>query len=197
MVSRLVRDRSLTTRSTARNENARSVSLLRSNADRIAWERTSSRNRITVAASVRLCVGGKFCQSRSFATLMASIITRSEVMEKTHTTLPFRSRIIAQSSTESTSIFIHSPIWHRYPTRPVRIIVGFAAGGGSDITARLMGQWLSERLGQQFVIDNRPAASGNIATEAVVRAPPDGYTLLLFSSSAATNAALYDKLNFI
>jgi len=60
-----------------------------------------------------------------------------------------------------------------------------------------MGQWLSERLGQQFVIDNRPAASGNIATEAVVRAPPDGYTLLLFSSSAATNAALYDKLNFI
>src|SRR5215510_11034699 len=73
-----------------------------------------------------------------------------------------------------------------YPTRPVRIIVGFAAGGGSDITARLMGQWLSERLGQQFVIDNRPAAGGNIATEAVVRAPPDGYTLLLFSSSAAT-----------
>src|SRR6516162_4486132 len=82
MVSRLVRDRSLTTRSTARNENARSVSLLRSNADRIAWERTSSRNRITVAASVRLCVGGKFCQSRSFATLMASIITRSELIGK-------------------------------------------------------------------------------------------------------------------
>jgi tripartite-type tricarboxylate transporter receptor subunit TctC len=83
-----------------------------------------------------------------------------------------------------------------YPTRPVRIIVGFAAGGGGDITARLMGQWLAERLGQQFVIENRPGASGNIATEAVVRAPPDGYTLLLFSASAATNAALYDKLNF-
>jgi tripartite-type tricarboxylate transporter receptor subunit TctC len=83
-----------------------------------------------------------------------------------------------------------------YPTRPVRIIVGFAAGGGSDITARLMGQWLAERLGQQFVIENRPGASGNIATEAVARAPPDGYTLLLFSASAATNAALYDKLNF-
>jgi len=83
-----------------------------------------------------------------------------------------------------------------YPTRPVRVIVGFAAGGGSDITARLMGQWLSERLGQQFVIENRPGASGNIATEAAVRAPPDGYTLLLISASAATNAALYDNLNF-
>jgi tripartite-type tricarboxylate transporter receptor subunit TctC len=83
-----------------------------------------------------------------------------------------------------------------FPTRPVRIIVGFAAGGGSDITARLMGQWLSERLGQQFVIENRPGASGNIATEAAVRAPPDGYTLLLISASAATNAALYDNLNF-
>src|SRR5262249_34477521 len=93
--------------------NVRSVSLLRSKADRIAWERTSSRNRITVAASVRLCVGGKFCRSKSCATLMASIIIRSELMEKTHTTLPFRSQIIAQSSTESTSIFMHLPIWHR------------------------------------------------------------------------------------
>jgi tripartite-type tricarboxylate transporter receptor subunit TctC len=83
-----------------------------------------------------------------------------------------------------------------YPTRPVRIIVGFAAGGGSDITARLMGQWLSERLGQQFIIENRPGASGNIATEAAVRAPPDGYTLVLISASAATNAALYNNLNF-
>ena len=80
-----------------------------------------------------------------------------------------------------------------YPTRPVRIIVGFAAGGGNDIAARLIGQWLSERLGQQFVIENRAGAGGNIATEAVVRAPPDGYTLLVFSSSAATNATLYDS----
>ena len=68
-----------------------------------------------------------------------------------------------------------------YPTRPVRIIVGFPAGGAPDIIARLMGQWLSERLGQQFVIENRPGAGSNIATEAVVRAPPDGYTLLLVS----------------
>jgi len=84
-----------------------------------------------------------------------------------------------------------------YPTRPVRIIVGFPPGGGSDITARLMGQWLSERLGQPFIIENRVGASGNIATEAVVRAPADGYTLLLFAQSlAAFNATLYDNLNF-
>jgi tripartite-type tricarboxylate transporter receptor subunit TctC len=83
-----------------------------------------------------------------------------------------------------------------YPTRPVRIIVGFPAGGGSDITARLMGQWLSERLGQPFIIENRPGAATNIAVEAVVRAPADGYTLLMVGSYNATNAALYDKLNF-
>ena len=83
-----------------------------------------------------------------------------------------------------------------YPTRPVRIIVGFAPGGATDIVARLMGQWLSERLGQQFVIENRPGAGGNIGTEAVVRAPPDGYTLLLVGAPNAINATLYDKLNF-
>jgi tripartite-type tricarboxylate transporter receptor subunit TctC len=83
-----------------------------------------------------------------------------------------------------------------YPARPVRIIVGFAAGGSSDILARLMGQWLTERLGQPFVIENRPGAATNIATEAVVRAPPDGYTLLYFGSSAAVNATYYDNLNF-
>jgi tripartite-type tricarboxylate transporter receptor subunit TctC len=83
-----------------------------------------------------------------------------------------------------------------YPTRPVRIIVGFAAGGVSDILTRLMGQWLSDRLGQQFVIENRPGAGGNIATEAVVRAPADGYTLLLVGPPAAINATLYDKLSF-
>ena len=84
-----------------------------------------------------------------------------------------------------------------YPSRPVRIIVGFPPGGGSDITARLMGQWLSERFGQPFIIENRVGAAGNIATEAVVRAPADGYTLLLFpQSSSAINATLYEKLNF-
>jgi tripartite-type tricarboxylate transporter receptor subunit TctC len=83
-----------------------------------------------------------------------------------------------------------------YPTRPVRIIVGFAPGGGADITARLIGQWLSERLGQQFVIENRPGAASNIATEAVVRAPADGYTLLLVTTASAINATLYDNSNF-
>jgi tripartite-type tricarboxylate transporter receptor subunit TctC len=83
-----------------------------------------------------------------------------------------------------------------YPTRPVHIIVGFAPGGGADITARLMGQWLSERLGQQFIIENRQGAGSNIGTEAVAKAGADGYTLLLVTTANAINATLYDKLNF-
>src|SRR6266851_2758747 len=83
-----------------------------------------------------------------------------------------------------------------YPTRPVRIIAGFAAGGGVDATARLIGQWLTDRLGQSFVIENRPGAGGNIGTEAVVNAAPDGYTLLLATVPNAVNASLYEKLNF-
>jgi tripartite-type tricarboxylate transporter receptor subunit TctC len=83
-----------------------------------------------------------------------------------------------------------------YPTRPVRIIVPVTAGAVNDILARLMGQWLSERLGQQFVIDNRPGGGSKIGTEAVVRAPADGYTLLLVANTAAINATLYDKLNY-
>jgi tripartite-type tricarboxylate transporter receptor subunit TctC len=83
-----------------------------------------------------------------------------------------------------------------YPTRAVRIVVGYAAGGGTDLVARLMGQWLSERLGQQFVIENRTGAATNIGTEAVVRAPADGYTLLLAHTANAINATLYEKLNF-
>jgi tripartite-type tricarboxylate transporter receptor subunit TctC len=83
-----------------------------------------------------------------------------------------------------------------YPSRPVRLIVPFGPAGATDITARLIGQWLSERLGQQFVIENRPGAGSNIGTEAVVRAAPDGYTLGLFGAPSAINATLYDKLNF-
>jgi tripartite-type tricarboxylate transporter receptor subunit TctC len=83
-----------------------------------------------------------------------------------------------------------------YPTRPVRIIAGFAAGGGVDITARLIGQWLTEHLGQSFVVENRPGAGGNVGTETVVGAAPDGYTLLLATVPNAVNASLYEKLNF-
>ena len=83
-----------------------------------------------------------------------------------------------------------------YPSRPARIVVPFAAGGSTDIIARLIGQWLSERLGQQFVIENRPGAGSNIGTEVVVNAPPDGYTLLLVGASSAINATLYEKLSF-
>jgi tripartite-type tricarboxylate transporter receptor subunit TctC len=83
-----------------------------------------------------------------------------------------------------------------YPARPVKIIVSFAAGGPTDILARLTAQWLSERLGQQFVVENRPGGGGNIGTEAVVRASPDGYTLLMAGGNNAINATLYDKLNF-
>jgi len=83
-----------------------------------------------------------------------------------------------------------------YPSRPVRLIVPVAPGGGYDLVARPMGQWLSERLGQPFIIENRPGAGSNIGTEAVVRAPADGYTLLLVAAANAINATLYDKLNF-
>ena len=83
-----------------------------------------------------------------------------------------------------------------YPAQPVRIIVGFGPGGVSDILARLIGQWLSERLGQPFVIENRPGGGTNIGTEAVVRAPADGYTLLMVGTTQAINATLYDKLNY-
>lgn len=83
-----------------------------------------------------------------------------------------------------------------YPSRPVRLIVGFAPSGGNDIVARLIAQWLSERLGQQFIVENRPGASSNIGTETVVNSPPDGYNLLLVSAANAINASMFDKLNF-
>ncbi len=87
-------------------------------------------------------------------------------------------------------------IGQTYPVRPVRLVVGYTASGGNDIVARLLGQWLTERLGQPFLIDNRPGGGGNVATEGVVLAPADGYTLLLVSAANAINATLYEKLNF-
>src|SRR5262245_42373149 len=83
-----------------------------------------------------------------------------------------------------------------YPSRPVRIIVPFAAGGGTDITARVIAQWLSERLGQQFIVENRPGGGTNIGTEAAAKATADGYTLLMVGTSNTANVSLYDKLNF-
>jgi tripartite-type tricarboxylate transporter receptor subunit TctC len=92
---------------------------------------------------------------------------------------------------------IAAPAWSQtYPSRPMHMVVGFAAGGGADIIARLIGQALSERLGQQIIVDNRPGAGTNIATEAVARAAPDGYTLLLANSPNAINTTLYDNLSF-
>ena len=83
-----------------------------------------------------------------------------------------------------------------YPNRPVRILVGFAAGGNFDVIARLIGQWVSEQLGQPVIVENRPGASSNLATEAVIRAPADGYTLLLGGAVNTVNATLYEKLSF-
>jgi tripartite-type tricarboxylate transporter receptor subunit TctC len=83
-----------------------------------------------------------------------------------------------------------------YPTRPVRLVIGFAAGGAPDVVARLLAQWLSQRLGQSFLVENRPGAGTNIATETVVRAPADGYTFLLVASPNMINATLYTHLNF-
>ncbi len=111
--------------------------------------------------------------------------------------MKFPRRRFLQAVAGTATLPAMSPIaWAQtYPSRPARIIVGYAAGGGVDISARLVGQWLSERLGQQFVIENRPGAGTNIATETVVRAAPDGYTLLLVNAANAINATLYEKLN--
>ena len=108
-----------------------------------------------------------------------------------------RRKFLRMAAAAAIAPALPSAAWAQtYPARPVRLIVPFAPGGGSDIFARLIGQWLSERLGQPFIIDNRPGAGSNIGTEAVVNAHPDGYTLLLVNAANAINATLYDRLNF-
>ena len=106
-------------------------------------------------------------------------------------------RQFLQLSASAAALAVSRFAWAQaYPSRPVRLIVPFPPGGGAEISARLIGQWLSERLGQPFIIENRPGAGTNIGTEAVVRAPPDGHTLLLVNAANAINATLYDKLSF-
>jgi tripartite-type tricarboxylate transporter receptor subunit TctC len=110
-------------------------------------------------------------------------------------TLPRRQFL--QLAAAATAVPAARPAWAQaYPARPVHIIIGYTPGGSADITARLMGQWLSERLGQSFVVESRPGGGTNIATEAAVRAPADGYTLFLVAPANAINATLYDKLNY-
>src|SRR5712675_2256021 len=110
--------------------------------------------------------------------------------------VPRRQFLQLTAGAAALSAFARDALAQSYPSRPVRWIVGFAPGGGNDIVARLMGQWLSERLGQPFIVDNRPGGGANIATEAVVNAAPDGYTLLMAGIPNATNAALYPNLKF-
>jgi tripartite-type tricarboxylate transporter receptor subunit TctC len=111
--------------------------------------------------------------------------------------LPHRRKFFHLAAGAATLPAVARAVWAQaYPSRPVRIIVGFPAGGATDILARITGQWLSERLGQQFIIENRAGAGGNIGTEAVVKAPPDGYTLLQIATPNGLNAALYQNLNF-
>ncbi len=105
-------------------------------------------------------------------------------------------RLFATCLTGLTLAGIGNAVALDYPTRPVRWIVGYPAGGSTDITARIMGQWLSERLGQQFIIENKPGAGNNIGTEAVINSPPDGYTVYLVNPANAINATLYQKLSF-
>jgi tripartite-type tricarboxylate transporter receptor subunit TctC len=110
--------------------------------------------------------------------------------------LPRRKFLHLAAGAAALSAFSRVAVAQTYPTRPVKLVVGFAPGGGNDIVARLIAQWLSERLGQPFLVENRPGAGTNIATEAVVRAQPDGYTLLFVAPSSAINATLYEKLSF-
>src|SRR6516164_11339244 len=137
-------------------------------------------------------------KKRTHVRSTSALPTNVKLLELTEQSMKLRRRQFLHLAVCTAAISAQSRIaWALdYPSRPVRIIAGFAAGGGVDITARLIGQWLSARLGQSFITENRPGADGNIGTEVVVNARPDGYTLLLTTVPNAVNATLYQKLNF-
>src|SRR5437764_6746838 len=163
-------------------------------------------------SSTRRGPRGVYCKCTEFESVRAYILSDKSLQSPRFCRLVRRPRPLVRENTmklpRRTLLYLASgaaalPALSRlsraqaYPSRPVRIVVGFAPGGPNDINARLIGQWLSERLGQQFIVDNRPGASGNIAMESVVKAPPDGYTLVMVATSSAANATLYDKLPFV
>ena len=111
-------------------------------------------------------------------------------------TLPRRKFLHLAAAAAALPVLSRTARAQAYPTRPVRIVVGFAPGGNADILARLLGQWLSERLGQPFIVENKPGAATNIANEMVAKAAPDGYTLLLISTANLVNAMFYEKRKF-
>jgi tripartite-type tricarboxylate transporter receptor subunit TctC len=135
---------------------------------------------------------------RSFNTPRYRWIVPAVIEEQGMTDAKFARRTLLQLVASAAALPAVSRIAsaRAYPERPVRIVVGYAPGGGVDVTARLIGQWLSERLGQSFIIENKSGAASNIATEYVIRSPADGYTLQLIDSTGAINATLYDNLNF-
>src|SRR5258708_2484446 len=128
---------------------------------------------------------------------MISSEQSSPLLQMKKMNLP-RRRIVNFTAGAAFALALVAPLAHAqpYPTKPVRLIIGYPPGGSADITARLMAQWLSERLAQPFIVEGRPGGGTNIATELVVRAQPDGYTLLVVAPANAINASLYDKLNF-
>src|SRR5262249_10536507 len=132
----------------------------------------------------------------SFALRNARQSRRSSLEQKEILMLTRRNVLQLGAGTVAAQLAVQPGWAQSYPSKPVRVIVGYAAGGGTDIFVRLIGQQLTERLGQSFVIENRPGASTNLATETVARSSPDGYTLLATDTAAAVNATTYDKLSF-
>jgi tripartite-type tricarboxylate transporter receptor subunit TctC len=129
--------------------------------------------------------------------ICARCTSSGDLRDESRRVMKVSRRYLLRLATGAALTTISRPVWaDNYPTHPVRIVVGFAAGSTTDILGRLMGQWLSERLGQPFVIENRPGAGGNVGAETVIRSAPDGYTLFMMPPAVAANAALYKDLNF-